>query len=158
MEDYPKTIEEFEARFSSEEACREYLIQLRWPEGFRCPRCQHSKSWKVSATLWQCGQCDHQTSVTAGTVFQDTRKPLKTWFRAMWYVMSQKNGASALGLQRVLGWGVIRRLGLGFTSYGAPWFDPGVIVSPAGSRWMRRSWAAGQKAKKGAVLGKNHWL
>ena len=43
MEDYPKTIEEFEARFSSEEACREYLIQLRWPEGFRCPRCQHSK-------------------------------------------------------------------------------------------------------------------
>lgn len=105
MEDYPKTIEEFETRFSSEEACREYLIQLRWPEGFQCPRCQHSKSWKISATLWQCSQCDHQTSVTAGTVFQDTRKALKTWFRAMWYIMSQKNGASALGLQRVLGLG-----------------------------------------------------
>jgi len=53
--------------------------------------------------LWQCCQCDHQTSATAGTVFQDTRKSLKMWFRAMWYVMSQKNGASALGLQRVLG-------------------------------------------------------
>ncbi len=105
MEDYPRTIEEFEARFSSEETCREYLLQLRWPEGFRCPRCGHSKAWAVSATLWQCCQCDHQTSATAGTVFQDTRKPLKMWFRAMWYVTSQKNGASALGLQRVLGLG-----------------------------------------------------
>jgi transposase-like protein len=42
---------------------------------------------------------------TAGTVFQGTRKPLKMWFRATWYVTSQKNGASALGLQRVLGLG-----------------------------------------------------
>ena len=103
MEDYPRSIEEFEARFSSEERCREYVFQLRWPEGFRCPRCEHNKAWVVSATLWQCCQCDHQTSATAGTVFQDTRKPLKMWFRAMWYVMSQKHGASALGLQRVLG-------------------------------------------------------
>ena len=105
MEDYPRTIEEFEARFSSEETCREYLFQLRWPEGFRCPRCSHGKGWAVGATLWQCCQCDHQTSATAGTVFQDTRKPFKMWFRAMWYVTSQKNGASALGLQRVLGLG-----------------------------------------------------
>src|SRR5664279_3223146 len=103
MEDYPKSVEDFEARFSSEEMCREYLFQLRWPEGFRCPRCAHGKAWVVSATLWQCCRCGHQTSATAGTVFQDTRKPLKMWFRAMWYVTSQKNGASALGLQRVLG-------------------------------------------------------
>jgi transposase-like protein/ribosomal protein L37AE/L43A len=105
MEDYPGTIEEFEARFSSEEACREYVFQLRWPEGFRCPRCGSIKAWAVRASLWQCSRCGHQTSVTAGTVFQDTRKPLKMWFRAMWYVTSQKNGASALGLQRVLGLG-----------------------------------------------------
>src|SRR5665811_2406153 len=105
MEDYPGSVEEFEARFSSEETCRKYVFQLRWPEGFRCPRCGHDKAWTVSATLWQCCRCDHQTSATAGTVFQDTRKPLKMWFRAMWYVTSQKNGASALGLQRVLGLG-----------------------------------------------------
>lgn len=105
MEDFPQSVEEFEARFSSEETCREYVFQLRWPEGFRCPRCGHGKAWAVSATLWQCCRCDHQTSATAGTVFQDTRKPLKMWFRAMWYVTSQKNGASALGLQRVLGLG-----------------------------------------------------
>src|SRR5207244_1457401 len=62
-------------------------------------------AWAVGATLWQCCRCGHQTSATAGTVFQDTRKPLKMWFRAMWYVTSQKNGASALGLQRTLGLG-----------------------------------------------------
>ena len=59
----------------------------------------------VRAGLFQCCSCRRQTSATAGTIFQDTRKPLVTWFRAMWYVTSQKNGASALGLQRVLGLG-----------------------------------------------------
>src|SRR5216684_4879136 len=108
MEDYPRTLQEFEARFSSEEGCRAYLSQLRWPDGFRCPRCGGGKAWAVRATLFQCSGCEHQTSVTAGTVFQDTRKPLTIWFRAMWYVTSQKNGASALGLQRVLGLGSYR--------------------------------------------------
>jgi hypothetical protein len=108
MEDYPRTLQEFEARFSTEEGCREYLFRLRWPEGFRCPRCGCDKAWAVRATLLQCSRCDSQTSVTAGTVFQDTRKPLATWFRAMWFVTSQKNGASALGLQRVLGLGSYR--------------------------------------------------
>jgi len=108
MEDYPETLQQFESRFSTEEGCREYLFQLRWPEGFRCPRCGGGKAWAVGATLFQCAGCDHQTSVTAGTVFQDTRKSLTIWFRAMWYVTSQKNGASALGLQRVLGLGSYR--------------------------------------------------
>ena len=103
MEDYPRTIEEFEARFSSEEACRAYLVSLRWPEGFRCPSCRGMKAVLVRDTLFQCCGCRRQTSATAGTIFQDTRKPLVMWFRAMWYVTSQKNGASALGLQRVLG-------------------------------------------------------
>jgi transposase-like protein len=53
--------------------------------------------------LFQCAACDYQVSVTAGTIFQGTRKPLATWFRAIWWVTSQKNGASALGLQRILG-------------------------------------------------------
>ena len=55
--------------------------------------------------LWLCGQCRHQTSVTAGTIFQGTRLPLPVWFRAIWYVTSQKNGVSALSVQRVLGLG-----------------------------------------------------
>jgi len=105
MEDYPRTILEFEARFASEEACRAYLAALRWPEGFRCPACGQTKAWGTGRDLLHCATCGHQTSVTAGTIFQDTHKPLRLWFRAMWYVTSQKHGASALGLQRVLGLG-----------------------------------------------------
>jgi transposase-like protein len=104
-EDYPRTLAELEGRFSSEEACREYLFRLRWPEGFRCSRCGDSKAWPLRLGRWQCAGCGYQISVTAGTIFQDTRTPLTVWFRAMWWVTSQKNGVSALGLQRVLGLG-----------------------------------------------------
>src|ERR1035437_6453570 len=103
MEEYPRNLIELEASFSTEEACREYLARLRWPDGFRCPHCGGSKSWPVRGVLFQCATCGSQTSVTAGTIFQDTRTPLPVWFRAMWWVTTQKNGASALGLQRVLG-------------------------------------------------------
>ena len=103
MEDYPRDLLELEARFSSEEACRRYLFQLRWPDGFQCPRCGGRKAWPVSDLLWECAGCHHQVSVTAGTIFQDSRLPLTLWFRAVWWVTSQKNGVSAMGLQRVLG-------------------------------------------------------
>src|SRR5271167_2294947 len=103
MEDYPRNLKEFDVRFGSEEACREYLLQLRWPDGFRCPRCGCRESSPVRTVLLRCRDCRHQTSVTAGTIFQDTRTSLRLWFQAMWWVTTQKNGASALGLQRVLG-------------------------------------------------------
>lgn len=103
MEDYPRDLQEFDARFGTEEACRDYLVKLRWPEGFVCPHCGETKAWAVRAVLWQCAGCGKQISVTAGTVFQDTRTPLRVWFQAMWWLTTQKNGASALGLQRVLG-------------------------------------------------------
>ena len=103
MEDYPRDLTEFEACFATEEACRQYLFRLRWPHGFRCPRCGGEKYWPLRGVLLQCAGCGHQASVTAGTIFQDTRSPLRLWFRAMWWVVAQKNGASALGLQRVLG-------------------------------------------------------
>jgi transposase-like protein/Zn ribbon nucleic-acid-binding protein len=103
MEDYPRNLIEFDARFGTEDACREYLFQRRWPNGFRCPRCECQKTWPVREVLLQCAECGYQTSVTAGTIFQDTRTPLRLWFQAMWWMTTQKNGASALGLQRVLG-------------------------------------------------------
>jgi transposase-like protein len=108
MEDYPKTLAELERRFSTEETCREYLFQLRWPDGFRCPACGHSKAWKLKGGLFRCTACGHKTSVIAGTLFEGTRKPLVSWFRVIWWVTSQKNGASALGLQRILGLGSYR--------------------------------------------------
>ena len=103
MEDYPRNLKEFDLRFGTEEACRAYLLQLRWPDGFCCPRCACRESSPVRSILLRCAACRYQVSVTAGTIFQDTRTPLRLWFQAMWWVTTQKNGASALGLQRVLG-------------------------------------------------------
>jgi transposase-like protein len=104
-EDYPRTVLEMERRFSDETACRQYLFALRWPEGFVCPRCGGKTAWPMKRGLWLCQGCRHQVSVTAGTIFQDSHLPLRTWFRAMWHIATQKNGVSALGLQHVLGLG-----------------------------------------------------
>jgi len=108
MEDYPRTLVELEARFASEEACRAYLAALRWPDGFVCPRCDGREAWSTDRQLWMCRHCGRQASLTAGTIFQDTRTPLTLWFRAIWWVVSQKSGASALALQRILGLGSYR--------------------------------------------------
>lgn len=101
-EDYPRSQDEFDARFRTEAACIEYLISLRWPEGFVCPHCGGSEAWQTSRGLWHCRACRTQTSVTAGTIFHGSRKPLLLWFRAMWHITSQKYGANALGLNRML--------------------------------------------------------
>lgn len=104
--DYPRTFEEFDRWFASEKACRDYVVRLRWREGFQCPRCGTAgEPWTTARGTLHCRACHGQTSATAGTVFQDTRKPLRMWFLAMWFVTSQKHGANALGLQRVLGLG-----------------------------------------------------
>jgi transposase-like protein len=104
-EDYPRTLLELEQRFSGDEACAGYLASVRWPAGWVCPRCAGEAAWSVRRARWRCGQCRYEMSVTAGTIFQDSHLPLTTWFRAMWHVTSQKNGISALGLQRVFGLG-----------------------------------------------------
>lgn len=104
--DYPRTFQEFDAWFATEDSCREYVRRLRWADGFVCPRCGSAgEPWAASRERLHCRSCQFQTSLTAGTVFEGTRKSLRTWFLAMWFVTSQKNGVSALGLQRVLGFG-----------------------------------------------------
>lgn len=105
MEIYPRNLLEFERMFATEKACRDYLARLRWPEGFRCPACGHGKAWVTGRGLHHCEKCGHQTSVTAGTIFQDTYKPLRVWFRTMWHMTSDKSGVSAVSLQRSLGLG-----------------------------------------------------
>lgn len=105
--DYPETFQEFDEWFDSDDACIEYIAKLRWRNGFCCPNCG-DKTEKPSLTgrgLFLCRKCKRQTSITSGTLFHKTRKPLRTWFFAMWFVTSQKHGTSALGLQRVLGLG-----------------------------------------------------
>ncbi len=102
---YPRNQREFDTLLGSEDACRRYLAQIRWPEGFVCPSCGQTRAWAVRVRWQECAGCGKQTSLTAGTVFHDTRYPLRVWFQAIWYVTGEKHGASALGLQRVLGLG-----------------------------------------------------
>jgi len=105
--DYPGTFHEFDDWFSSEKSCLDYIAKLRWPKGFYCPSCgfKPEKPSLMGRGLFLCRKCKKQTSITAGTLFHGTHKPLRIWFLAMWFVTSQKHGANALGLQRVLGLG-----------------------------------------------------
>ena len=105
--DYPGTFQDFDKWFSSDNACGEYIAKLRWPKGFICPSCgeKTDKPSLMGRGLFLCRKCKRQTSITAGTLFHGSHKPLRTWFLAMWFVTSQKHGASALGLKRVLGLG-----------------------------------------------------
>ncbi len=95
----------FMEMFQTEESCIEYLCLVRWPEGYKCTRCKSGSYWKTARYLYHCKKCGYESSVTAGTLFQGTRKPLRLWFQAIWYVVNQKNGVSALGLQKALGLG-----------------------------------------------------
>ena len=105
METYPKTILELESNFSTEAACVKYLVSIRWPKGFKCPKCGNGKYWTTGVGLLMCAACQHRTSIKAGTIYQDSVIPLRVWFRAAWWMVGQKNGCSAKGLQRVLGLG-----------------------------------------------------
>jgi hypothetical protein len=103
---YPATWRQFLNWFPDDEACARYLESLRWPEGFRCPSCALAgEPYHTTRGRLTCRSCGFQASVTAGTIFDKTRTPLTVWFGAAWYVTSQKQGASALGLQRTLGLG-----------------------------------------------------
>jgi transposase-like protein len=104
--DYPNTWSQFLERFNSEDACRAFLEQLRWPDGFVCPKCSvlDTPSRSTRSRI-MCRHCKFQASVTAGSIFDKTRTELRVWFAAIWYVTNRKQGVSALGLQRVLGLG-----------------------------------------------------
>jgi transposase-like protein len=108
MSEYPRTALEFRDWFATEEACRDYLVRLRWPQGMVCADCGASEVWSMTPPFYRCAHCGYDFTVTAGTLFADTHKPLRLWFEAIWYVTNQKSGASALGVQRVLGLGSYR--------------------------------------------------
>jgi len=105
--DYPRNWHELLAWFPDDAACLRYLERLRWCDGFVCRFCGVVDGgwWQRADGLRRCKACRCDTSVTAGTIFAGTRTPLTSWFAAVWYVVNQKQGVSALGLQRVLGLG-----------------------------------------------------
>ena len=105
--DYPSNWHELLAWFPDDAGCLRYLERLRWGEGFVCRFCGLVDGgwWQKADGLRRCTACRRDTSATAGTIFAGTRTPLTSWFAAVWYVVNQKQGVSALGLQRVLGLG-----------------------------------------------------
>jgi transposase-like protein/Zn ribbon nucleic-acid-binding protein len=104
--DFPKTAPDFEARFATEADCRAYWIEARWGGTPACARCRSTRLWSErDGFLFECADCGHQTSLTSGTVLEKTRKPFKTWFRAVFEISSRKNGISAKELERIMGFG-----------------------------------------------------
>ena len=104
------TIAQFEATFPHEEACRAYLKARRWPAGVVCPRCGNPKVYELKSRPWhwQCEQCavdGYRFSVIAGTIFENTNKPLREWFRVVHLMLTSKKGISALQIQRMMGFG-----------------------------------------------------
>jgi transposase-like protein len=94
----------FRERFGTEEACREALFEMRWREGLSCPGCGHRGFCRLKTRkLFQCNRCKKQVRLTAGTVFQDTKLPLTTWFAAIYHLTQGKNGISSIELGRRLG-------------------------------------------------------
>lgn len=100
----PQSLPAFLKRFSRERACAATLRRWRWPQGFRCPACDHDRSWYIETRrLDECASCGHQTSLTAGTVMHKSTKPLTQWFLAIYLFTSSKQGISASELSRQLG-------------------------------------------------------
>src|SRR3954453_3035682 len=107
MTELPRSLPEFEAQFPDEAACARWLLERRWPDGFRCPACGHDKAWELGRerlTL-QCAACERQVSVTAGTVLHGSHLGLRPWFLAAWLMATHKNGISARQLWLQLGLG-----------------------------------------------------
>lgn len=105
-ERYPKDFQEFFTQFKSDKDCWDYLFEIRWANGFVCPKCGvTSKYWITEHLLIHCSICGHQASITGGTIFHGTRKPLLLWFHVMWWVVAQKTGTSANNLMDFMGFG-----------------------------------------------------
>ncbi len=114
--DYPQTYREFVRMFPDEKSCTAYLSRLRWDDGFICPRCKKpSIPWEQTYKRLVCPYCRHQTTVTAGTVFDKTRTPLTTWLEIAWHVTTAKNGMSAKTIEQTSGisyrvvWTILQR-------------------------------------------------
>ena len=99
-----QSLAEFTDRYGSEEQCRAALFQARWPQGFECPECGRKRCCRLRCrNVFQCTRCRHQVSLTASTVFANTKLPLRRWFLAMYLLTQSKNGLSAMALGRQLG-------------------------------------------------------
>ena len=104
-EDFPMNAIEFDKRFRNEQACYDYLLQNRWPNGFVCTQCGSNDYWLCDRKFLICKNCQFNHSLTAGTIFHGICKKLTLWFKALWWFTTRKTGINALILQALLGLG-----------------------------------------------------
>ena len=107
------TVKDFETMFPTEDACKDFLVKQRWPEGVTCPRCGNAKAYALPSRAyhWQCAECSstgYRFSLLVGTIFENTNYPLRTWFRVMHMMLTSKKGMSALQIYRTIGMGSYR--------------------------------------------------
>src|SRR5512132_184739 len=107
VSEFPSGEAEFRGRFADDNRCREYLARLKWPEGFRCAHCAGDRAYFLPSkrVVYECAGCGRQVSVIAGTIFEQSKKPLVLWFPALFEITASKQGISAAELQRKLGLG-----------------------------------------------------
>src|ERR1039457_3287985 len=107
------TLSEFEEMFPNEESCWTYLFSRRWPDGVKCPRCgnDHVYESKARPWHWQCKKCGkdnrspYRFSLKTGTIFEETKKPLRVWFKVLHLMLTSRKGISALQIHRMIGTG-----------------------------------------------------
>jgi len=100
------SVPDFHKLYGTEAQCEEALAQMRWPRGFRCPRCggaSHGLVYGRRLKCYQCRHCGHQATVTAGTIMESTKLPLTIWFLAFYLIGQAKTSISSLQLSRQLG-------------------------------------------------------
>ena len=98
-----RSLLEFQKAFATEEACAQHLKEVRWPDGFVCPRCGHGEAWFIrTRKILDCKACRAQTSLTAGTIFHKTRTPLLKWYWIIYHMALKKVGVSVSEMQRAL--------------------------------------------------------
>src|SRR5512134_3685399 len=150
--EFPSTEAEFRTRFVDERPCREYLARLKWPEGFRCAHCGGDAAYFLPSkrVVYECIGCRRQVSVIAGTIFEQSKKALALWFRAIFEVTASKQGISAAELcSASSGSAVIRQHGHGCRRSAAPWLGRIASPWPAKSRSTRAMSAVRNRANRG---------
>lgn len=101
--EYPKNQMEFEKSFSTDDQCLSYLLLLRLENSYLCPSCSHAEYWINDRKQMVCKLCKRQTSILAGTIFHGSKTSIVLIFRALWFMVAQKNGVSAVSVQKILG-------------------------------------------------------
>jgi len=166
------TLKQLMAIFPNEDACKQFLMDRRWPDGnVKCPRCGNEKVWalKHRPFHWQCQKCaktGYRFSILVGTVFENTNYPLKTWFEVLWQMLNSKKGVSALQIQRQIGssyptaWYICHRLRAGMND---PEFKKlmGIVEvdetflggSDVNRHWDKKSGKRGIASGKTPVIG-----